>query len=83
MDIQKLKSFFMWCTIINGILLVFSFALCVLVPDLIYSIHEKLFQISHETLNVLVYSFLGLFKIFWLVFNVTPYITLIILAKKY
>jgi len=83
MDIQKLKSFFMWCTIINGILLVFSFALCVLVPDLIYSIHEKLFHISHETLNVLVYSFLGLFKIFWLVFNVTPYITLIILAKKY
>ena len=58
MDIQKLKSFFMWCTIINGIFLVFSFALCVLVvPDLIYSIHGKLFHISHETLNVLVYSF--------------------------
>jgi hypothetical protein len=82
MDIQKLKSFFMWCTIIDGILLVFSFALCALVPDLIYSIHGKLFHIPHETINVLVYSFLGLFKIFWLVFNVTPYITLLIITKK-
>ena len=82
MDIQKLKSFFMWCTIINGILLVFSFALCVLIPDLIYSIHGKLFNITHETLDVLVYSFLGLFKIVWLVFNVTPYVTLLIITEK-
>ncbi len=82
MDIQKLKSFFMWCTIINGILLVFSIALCVLIPDLIYSIHGRLFNITHETLDVLVYSFLGLFKIVWLVFNVTPYIALLIVGKK-
>jgi len=82
MDIQKLKRFFMWCTIIDGILLIFSFALCALVPDLIYSIHGKLFHISPETLNVLIYSFLGLFKIFWLVFNVTPYITLLIITEK-
>jgi len=82
MDIQKLKRFFMWCTIIDGILLIFSFALCALVPGLIYSIHGKLFHISPETLNVLIYSFLGLFKIFWLVFNVTPYITLLIITEK-
>jgi len=82
MDIQKLKRFFMWCTIIDGILLIFSFALCALVPDLIYSIHGKLFHISPETLNVLIYSFLGLFKIFWLVFNDTPYITLLIITEK-
>ncbi|MEN8211626.1 MAG: DUF6868 family protein [Thermodesulfobacteriota bacterium] len=82
MDIQKLKSFFMWCTIINGIFLVFSIVLCVLIPDLIYTIHGKLFHITHETLDVLVYSFLGLFKIVWLVFNVTPYITLLIVGEK-
>ncbi len=35
-----------------------------------------------ETLNVIFYSFLGLFKIFWLIFNVTPYITLFIMGKK-
>ena len=82
MDIKKLKTFFMWCVIINGILLVFSFAFCILLPDLIYNIHGKLFNIDNETLNVLIYLFLGIFKIFWLIFNVTPYVTLIILEKK-
>ena len=82
MDIKKLKTFFMWCVIINGILLVFSFAFCILLPDLIYNIHGKLFNIDNETLNVLIYLFLGIFKVFWLIFNVTPYVTLIILEKK-
>ncbi|MEN8250972.1 MAG: DUF6868 family protein [Bacteroidota bacterium] len=79
---MKLKSFFMWCTIINGTLLVFSFIFCVIVPDLLYNIHGRMFQIPAETLNVLIYSFLGIFKIFWFIFNVTPYVSLIILDKK-
>ncbi len=82
MDIKKLKAFFMWCTIINGILLVFSFASCILLPDLTYKIHGILFNIDIKTLNVLIYLFLGIFKVFWLIFNVTPYVTLIILEKK-
>jgi hypothetical protein len=82
MDIQKLKSFFMWCTIINGGLLVLSAALCTFIPDWLYSIHGKLYHIPNETLRVIFYSFLGLFKIFWLIFNVTPYITLFIMGKK-
>jgi hypothetical protein len=82
MDIEHLKNFFKWCTIINGILLGFSIILCILIPDLIYSVQGKLFHISHGNFNMVFYSFLGLFKIFWLVFNVTPYIALIIIGKK-
>ena len=82
MDIKQLKKIFMWCTIINGILLGFSIIGCILIPDLIYSVQGKLFPISHENFNLVFYSFLGLFKIFWLVFNVTPYIALLIIGKK-
>lgn len=83
MNMKKLKTFFMWCVIINGILLVFSFAFCILLPDLIYNIHGKLFNIDNETLNVLIHLVLGIFKVFWLIFNVTPYVALIILEKKH
>jgi len=82
MEIKKVKSFFMWCTIVNGILLIFSFIGCILMPDFIYGIQGRLFHITQESFNLVFYSFLGLFKIFWLVFNVTPYVALVIIDKE-
>jgi len=80
MDIQKLTTFFMWCTIINGAMFVFSAIMLMLVPDLVYRAHSKWFSISRETFNIAIYSFLGLFKIFFLVFNVVPYVALLIVG---
>jgi hypothetical protein len=72
----------MWCTIINGALLVFSAIMFILASDLAYNVHGKLFPMPRETFNVVIYSFLGVFKIFWLVFNVVPYVALLIVQKK-
>jgi hypothetical protein len=82
MDIKKIKRFFMWCTIINGVLLFLSIIGCILFTDLIYRVQGNLFHITRENFNVIFYSFLGLFKIFWLTFNVTPYISLSIIDDK-
>jgi hypothetical protein len=40
---------------------------------------SKWFLISRETYNLVIYSFLGLFKIVFLVFNLVPYVVLLIL----
>lgn len=82
MNLQKLTTFFMWCTIINGGLLVLVIIVGIIGPDLVYSIHGKLFQIPRETINVAYYLFLGLYKIVWLVFNAVPYIALLIIRKE-
>jgi len=82
MDIQKLTAFFMWCTIINGGLLVISVIIGITGLDLVYNVQGKLFQIPREALNVAYYSFLGLYKIIWLVFNAVPYVALLIIRKK-
>jgi hypothetical protein len=82
MDIQKLKTFFMWCTIINGALLVVSIMIFVSAPDFMYSMQSQLFPMPRETFNVVLYSFLGLFKIFFLVFNAVPYGALLIVQKN-
>jgi len=80
MGIQTLTAFFMWCTIINGALLVFWTLMCLLVPDLVYRTQSQWFPISRETFNVAIYGFLGLFKIVFLVFNVVPYVALLIVG---
>ncbi len=79
MDIQTLTDFFMWCTIINGGLLAVWAIVCMCPLDWIYNTHSKWFPISREAFNVAMYSFLGLFKILFLVFNAVPYVALLII----
>jgi hypothetical protein len=74
MDIITVKTFFMWCSIINGALLVLSLLICSLASDWVYRMHSDWFPISRETFNVAIYCFIGLFKIFVLVFNLVPWI---------
>ena len=80
MDIQTVTTFFMWCTIMNGVLLVFWSTIFILCPDLVFRIHSKWFPVPRETFNVVVYSFLGLFKIIFIAFNVIPYLALLIVG---
>jgi hypothetical protein len=48
--------------------------------DLVYRIHSKWFAISRETFNAITYSYLALFKIAFLVFNLIPWIALMIIG---
>ncbi len=80
MDIQMLTRFLMWCTILNGGLMVFSLLICAFSDDWVHQMHSKWFPMPRETFNVVIYSFLGLFKIVFLVFNVVPYVALLIIG---
>ena len=80
MDLQTLTTFFMWCTIINGSLLILWTAFSVFAPDLVYRTQRKWFPIPRETFNIVIYLFLGLFKIIFLIFNVVPYVALLIVG---
>ena len=82
MDIPTLTAFFMWCTIINGGLLALWIVFCAFAPDLVYRTQRIFFPLPRETFNVVIYSFLGLFKLIFLVFNVTPYVALLIIGSN-
>ena len=82
MDIQFLTAFFKWCTIINVVLLIFSTIMIMTASDFIYSAHGHFFHLPREAFDVILYSFLGLFKIVILVFNLVPYVALRIIASK-
>ena len=47
---------------------------------MVISLQSKWFPIPRETFDVVIYAFLGLFKIIFLVFNVVPYVALLIIG---
>lgn len=80
MDIQLATAFFMWCSIINiGILLIWA-GFYMFAPDLMYKTQSLFFKGSRESFDTMIYVFLGVFKLFVLLFNITPYLALLIIA---
>jgi hypothetical protein len=80
MDVTIIRNFFLWCTIINGALLIFSSLLCAFAGDWIYRMHSIWFHLSREAFNTVIYSFIGLYKIIFIVFNLVPFLALAIVG---
>ena len=80
MNINTLQDFFMWSTVINGGLLIFSSLLLLLAGDFVFKLHGRWFPMTREHFNVAIYCFLGFFKIVVIVFNLVPYIVLLIMT---
>lgn len=80
MDLATLTAFFMWCTIINGGLLLLWTVMMIAAPDLVFRTQRRWFPMPRETFTLFMYGFLGLFKIVVLVFCVIPYVALLIVG---
>ena len=80
MDIQTVTDFFLWCTVINAVLLIFSAVLCTFALDWIYRVHSRWYSMPRETFTVVIYSFIGLYKILFIVFNIVPLAALSIIG---
>ena len=81
MDLLIVTKFFMWCTVINLALFLFSGLMIANMPDFAYKIQRKFFKITRERFNVVVYGFLGAFKLLFIFFNLVPYCALLLLQS--
>lgn len=81
MDVPTLTSFFLWCTVLNVGLLLFWSAWFLFAPDLVYRTQKRFVPISREQFDLVMYGFLGLFKIAVIVLNVMPYVALRIIGS--
>lgn len=80
MDIATVRDFFMWCTILNGGLLILSFLICSLAGDWVYRKHSQWYPIPREAFNVVIYALMASFKTFVVTFNLVPYVALVIVG---
>ena len=79
MDIQTLISFFMWCTIINGGMMIVAGLMFLTIPEFIYRIHSRWIDISRETFNAVMYATLAFFKAIFILFNLVPWLVVLII----
>ena len=81
MDVQMLTTFFMWCTLLNVGLLIVSFLMLLVAGDFVYKVHSKYFAMTRESFNASLYLIIGLYKIAVFVFNLIPWIALLIMSR--
>jgi hypothetical protein len=79
MTSDTLTEFFMWCSILNGGLLLFWAILTLVARDWVYRVQHFWIPISRETFEVAFYGFLGFFKILFIVFNLVPWLALLLM----
>jgi hypothetical protein len=72
--------FFMWCTIVNMSLFALAFLFLIFGSDFVYKMHGKWFPMPRETFNIVLYSYLGVYKLLIFVFNLVPWVALIIIG---
>ena len=80
MTIQLLRAFFGWCTVINGALLLWATLACILAGDWTYRVQSKLFPMSRQAFTLAMYCFIGGMKIIVLMFNLVPYVVLVVIS---
>jgi len=76
MDVETLRTFFGWCTVMNGALLVFYSVLIMTSGGWVYRMHNRLFPMTRESFTLAMYCFIGGMKLVVLMFNLVPYIAL-------
>ncbi len=80
MDIPTLRTFLMWCTLINAALLLVAWAFIAAAGGFVYRLHCRWFPMSRETFNVAIYAILAAWKLLVIVFNLVPWLVIVIMA---
>ena len=80
MTLEVLQSILGWCTVINVSMLVFWFLFFALAHDFMYEFHRKLFNLTSEKFDAIHYSGMAMYKLFIVVFNISPYLAICFVA---
>ena len=76
MTAEIIREFLGWCSVINGVVLLWWWLWFRLAHDFIYRIHRQWFNLSMERFDAIHYSLMGSFKLCIILFNIVPYVAL-------
>lgn len=80
MTLELLRDVFMWCSIVNYSILLLWFLVFAFFHDWMYAFHGKWFKLSQQQFDAVHYSGMAGFKLLILIFNVSPYVSLVIVG---
>ncbi|MDJ0656533.1 MAG: hypothetical protein QNJ40_20400 [Xanthomonadales bacterium] len=76
MTLATLHAMLGWCTVINVAILMLWFAVTWLMPETMYRVYRRVFQITREQFDQVQLSGLTQYRLLILVFNLTPWLAL-------
>jgi hypothetical protein len=80
MTIESMRSFLLWCTVVNYAILVIWFLVFVFARDQMRRIHGRWFRLSDNQFDVLHYGAMAIYKIGIILFNLVPLVVLFCLG---
>ena len=79
-SLEAITTFFGWTTVINFVLLAFSTISVVAMRGWISGIHGRMFGLDPNDVSRAYFQYMSQFKIATIVFSLTPYIALKLMA---
>lgn len=79
MNLEELTTLFQWMTILNAGILILSAILVMTLKGTVFKMHSRLFGISESEVAAVSYTYLGIYRALFLVFNLVPYFALLLM----
>ncbi len=80
MNLDVARNILWWCTVIDYVVLIWWFLFFRFAHDGMYRLHSRWFRISMEQFDVVHYTAMAIYKIGILLFNLVPYVALLLVA---
>lgn len=80
MNIEIVKSFFMWCSILNFSLLLYYCSLIFFARKFVIRRVQKFIKLPEEQISTIIFSALSFLKLVLITFFIMPYIALLIIS---
>ena len=77
--IEALRTFFGWCSVINVGVLMISLISVILLRGPVSRIHAKMFGVDEKELSLVYFKFIAQYKMAILIFNIVPYLALLLM----
>ena len=79
-SLEAITAFFGWTTVINFVLLIVSSITVIAARESIARLHGRMFGLESADLSRAYFQYIGQYKIAIIVFSLTPYIALKLMA---
>ena len=80
MTIEFARTFFLWCTVVNWVLLMVWFLAFALAHDWLHRMHGRWYRLSREQFDAANYHAMALYKVGIVMLNLVPCVVLYIVG---
>ncbi|MDF7800789.1 hypothetical protein P4C99_15045 [Pontiellaceae bacterium B1224] len=80
MNLEIMREFFGWMTLINLGFYMWTAIMCIFVKGFISRISGAMFGVDEATGRSIIYGYVGMYKLLFIVFNLVPWIALTIMT---